>query len=70
MKAYMEPTAEDLLRAEQYWEEQKQRVKLLSAKLGYEGFEPSNEFLFDLFNYGEAELTDEQVLEELAEEFA
>lgn len=70
MKAYMEPTAEDLMRAEQYWDEQKSRVKRLATKLGHEDFEPSDEFLFELFDYGDAVLTDEQVLEELAEDFA
>lgn len=76
MKTCMEPTAEDLLRAEQYWEEQKQRVKLLAKQLGHEDFEPSMNYLFDLFTVfdltgnGEVSVTDEQILEELAEDFA
>ena len=70
MKAYKEPTAEDLLRANQYWEEQQTRVKRLATQLGYEDFEPSDDFLFELFDYGDAKLTDDEVLEYLADMFA
>lgn len=65
-------TAEELLRANQYWEEQRARVKLLAKQLGHEDFEPSNEYLMDLFTVfdisgsGNTGPTDEQLLEELA----
>ena len=68
MKTILEPTAEDLLRAEQYWEEQELRVKKLAEQMGLE-INIEWDYLFDLFDYGEAELTDEQVMEELAEDF-
>ena len=68
MKIIVEPTAEDLLRAEQYWYEQEIRVKKLAEQMGLD-IEFEWDYLYDLFDYGGTELTDEQVMEELAKDF-
>ena len=64
-------TAEELLKVEQYWEEQKQRIMLLAKQAGHEEFEPSRQVVaelvttFNLNGNGPAERTDEEILEEL-----
>ena len=69
MKTIIEPTEEDLLRAEQYWQEKELQVKKIAEQMGLEiHFEW--DYLYDLFDYGDAELTDEQVMKELEKDFA
>lgn len=68
MKTIIEPTAEDLLRAEQYWQEKDFLVRRLAKQMGLDiNFEW--DYLYDLFDYGDAELTDEQIMEELIKDF-
>lgn len=61
----------DLERANKYWEEQKERVKRIAAENGIEITleEHDDPFLFDLFDCGDLELTDEEVLEALKEDW-
>lgn len=69
MRTNINPTEEDLLRAEQYWQEKELQVKKLAEQMGLDiSFEW--DYLYDLFDYGDAELTDEQVMEELIKDFA
>ena len=69
MKTIIEPTEEDLLRAELYWKEKELQVKRLAEQMGIDiSFEW--DYLYDLFDYGDAELTDEQVMKELEKDFA
>ena len=69
MKTIIEPTAEDLLRAEQYWQEKEFQVKKIAEQMGLD-IKFEWDFLYELFNYGEAELTDKQVMEVLKKDFA
>ena len=69
MKTIINPTEEDLLRAEQYWNEKELQVKKLAEQMGLD-IKFEWDYLYELFDYGDAELTDEQVMEELAKDFA
>ena len=69
MKTIINPTKEDLLRAEIYWQEKEFQVKKVAEKMGLE-IEIEWDYLYTLFDYGDAELTDKQVMEELKKDFA
>ena len=69
MKTIINPTKEDLLRAEMYWQEKEFQVKKVAEKMGLD-IEIEWDYLYDLFDYGDAELTDKQVMEELKKDFA
>ena len=69
MKTIINPTKEDLLRAEIYWQEKEFQVKKLAEKMGLD-IEIEWDYLYTLFDYGDAELTDKQVMEELKKDFA
>ena len=61
----------DLERANKYWKEQKERVERIAAENGIEITleEHDDQYLFDLFDCGDLELTDEEALEELKEDW-
>lgn len=61
----------DLERANKYWEEQKERVERIAEENGIEITleEHDDEYLFELFDCGDLELTDEEVLEALKEDW-
>ena len=69
MKTIINPTKEDLLRAEIYWQEKEFQVKKVAEKMGLD-IEIEWDYLYTLFDYGDAELTDKQVMEELKKDFA
>lgn len=69
MKTNTNPTAEDLLIAELYWKEKEFQVKRIAKQMGLE-IEVTWDYLYDLFDYGDLELTDRQVREELEKDFA
>lgn len=69
MKTNINPTAEDLLIAELYWKEKEFQVKRIAKQMGLE-IDITWDYLYDLFDYGDLELTDRQVREELEKDFA
>ena len=69
MKTNLNPTEDDLLKAEQYWQEKEFLVKRLAKQIGLD-IEFEWDYLYDLFDYGDAELTEEQVIKELKKDFA
>lgn len=56
-----------LKRAEAYWNYQRERVLLIAAQhdIEIEIAEHDDPFLFDLFDGGDADLTDDEIISEL-----
>lgn len=64
-------TEKRLVEANKYWDYQKARVERIAEENGIEITlkEHDDEYLYDLFDCGDLELTDEEILAELKEDW-